>query len=77
MIKYLKGDKYHSHCNGVERLAVVLITCDPGVQTVWYLLIFNLLQMVLNSYFKLLLNAILEKCVLLCQWNIEVDNKSF
>lgn len=32
MIKYLNGDKYHSHCNNVERLAVVLITCDPGVE---------------------------------------------
>lgn len=32
MIKYLHGKAYHSHCNKVERLAVVLITCDPGEQ---------------------------------------------
>jgi len=34
MIKYFHGDKYNHHCAGVERLAVVLITCDPGEQTV-------------------------------------------
>jgi len=30
MIKYFNGDKYQHHCNGVERLAAVLVTCDPG-----------------------------------------------
>jgi len=37
MIKYFHGDKYTHHCSGVERLAVVLITCDPGEQTVSYI----------------------------------------
>ncbi|KAL9971272.1 hypothetical protein ACROYT_G023778 [Oculina patagonica] len=32
MIKYFHGDKYHTHCNGLERIAVVLVTCDPGEQ---------------------------------------------
>ncbi|XP_015772031.1 PREDICTED: cation-dependent mannose-6-phosphate receptor-like [Acropora digitifera] len=32
MIKYPNGALYHSHCQGVARKAVVLITCDPGVQ---------------------------------------------
>ena len=34
MIKYFHGAQYHSHCKNVERLAIVLVTCDPGVQTV-------------------------------------------
>ena len=34
MIKYFHGEKYGHHCSGVERMAVVLITCDPGEQTV-------------------------------------------
>ncbi|KAJ7393441.1 mannose-6-phosphate receptor [Desmophyllum pertusum] len=32
MIKYFNGDKYGHHCVGLARLAVVLITCDPGEQ---------------------------------------------
>ncbi|XP_020626341.1 cation-dependent mannose-6-phosphate receptor-like [Orbicella faveolata] len=32
MIKYFRGDKYMHHCSGVDRLAVILITCDPGEQ---------------------------------------------
>ena len=34
MIKYTGGKKYHSHCQKVARKAVVIITCDPGVQRV-------------------------------------------
>lgn len=33
MIKYFHGEPYHSHCQNVERIAIVLVTCDPGVQT--------------------------------------------
>lgn len=32
MIKYFHGEKYHTHCTKLERIAVVLITCDPGEQ---------------------------------------------
>ncbi|XP_020626264.1 cation-dependent mannose-6-phosphate receptor-like [Orbicella faveolata] len=32
MIRYFHGDKYIHHCSGVERMATVLITCDPGEQ---------------------------------------------
>ena len=34
MIKYFHGEQYKHHCNNVERLAVVLVTCDPGVKRV-------------------------------------------
>ena len=37
MIKYFHGEKYHTHCTKLERIAVVLITCDPGEQKVSYL----------------------------------------
>jgi len=37
MIKYFRGDKYMHHCSGVDRLAVILITCDPGEQKVSYI----------------------------------------
>ena len=36
MIKYAHGEKYKHHCNGLERIGIVLITCDPGVQRVSY-----------------------------------------
>ena len=39
MIKYFHGEKYTHHCSGLERMAVVLITCDPGVQTVSYIIL--------------------------------------
>ncbi|XP_078374098.1 uncharacterized protein LOC144657615 isoform X2 [Oculina patagonica] len=32
MIKYFHGEKYSHHCNGLERIGVVLVTCDPGEQ---------------------------------------------
>lgn len=32
MIKYGGGAPYHSHCQQVARKAVVIVTCDPGVQ---------------------------------------------
>ena len=34
MIKYFGGEKYHSHCSGVGRMAIVFVTCDPGTQRV-------------------------------------------
>lgn len=49
MIKYFHGEKYHSHCNNVERLAVVLVTCDPGEQKVRLLVLF-ILNNVLRRY---------------------------
>ena len=39
MIKYFHGEPYHSHCKKVERLAVVLVTCDPGVKRVRMLIV--------------------------------------
>ena len=39
MIKYFHGKAYHSHCNKVERIAVVFITCDPGEQRVRFVFI--------------------------------------
>ncbi|XP_068700448.1 cation-dependent mannose-6-phosphate receptor-like [Montipora foliosa] len=32
MVKYFGGEKYHTHCSGVGRMAIVLVTCDPGTQ---------------------------------------------
>ena len=39
MIKYFHGEPYKHHCNNVERLAVVLVTCDPGVKRVRMLIL--------------------------------------
>ncbi|CAH3135487.1 unnamed protein product [Pocillopora meandrina] len=32
MIKYFHGEKYTHHCKGLERISIVLMTCDPGVE---------------------------------------------
>lgn len=32
MIKYFHGQKYASHCHNLERIGIVLVTCDPGVE---------------------------------------------
>lgn len=32
MIKYFHGASYTSHCHKLERIGIVVITCDPGVQ---------------------------------------------
>ncbi|XP_068753486.1 cation-dependent mannose-6-phosphate receptor-like [Montipora capricornis] len=32
MIKYFGGEKYHTHCSGIGRMAIVFVTCDPGTQ---------------------------------------------
>ena len=34
MIKYFHGERYIDHCSGVERMAVLMIVCDPGEQRV-------------------------------------------
>ncbi|XP_066028020.1 cation-dependent mannose-6-phosphate receptor-like [Pocillopora verrucosa] len=32
MIKYFHGEEYTHHCKGLERISIVLMTCDPGVE---------------------------------------------
>ncbi|XP_035697321.1 cation-dependent mannose-6-phosphate receptor-like [Branchiostoma floridae] len=30
MLEYRGGDKYHSHCNGLERTSIIMILCDSS-----------------------------------------------
>ena len=39
MIKYFHGEVYTHHCKGLERISIVLVTCDPGVERVSELLL--------------------------------------
>ena len=39
MIKYFHGEPYKHHCKSLERISIVLMTCDPGVERVSELLL--------------------------------------
>ena len=52
MIKYFHGEKYTHHCKGLERISIVLVTCDPGVERVSELLLIvaDRAWLIMNTY---------------------------